>query len=127
ATTAAMGLPDIPGLRLNDQILNPLLDYDFGASFKSADLSGVMPTVPPRVRRAFPTYVPRVNRDGNETAGVASVLYQAPLGTYLGWNVIQTGFLAGEGVGFSGGYVPFARTKAERLAKNDPRLSLEER
>jgi hypothetical protein len=126
-TRAAMGLPDIPGLTFNDQIVNPVLDYDFGPSFKAADLSGVMTRVPPRVRRSLPTYVPRVNRDGNETAGVSSVLYQAPLGTYLGWNVIKTGFLAGQGCGFAGGYVPFARTKAERLAKNDPRLSIEER
>jgi hypothetical protein len=127
ATRAAIGLPDIPGLAFNDQILNPVLDYDFGPSFNAADLSGVMTTVPPRVRRVMPTYVPRVNRDGNETAGVSSVLYQAPLGTYLGWNVISSGFLAGQGCGFQGGYVPFARTKAERLAKNDSRLSLEER
>jgi hypothetical protein len=127
ATAAATGLPDIPGLTLNDQVVNPLLDYEFGPSFKAADISGVMTTVPPRVRRALPTYVPRVNRDGNETAGVASVLYQAPLGTYLGWNVIRTGFFAGQGCGFSGGYLPFARTRAERLAKNDPRLSIEER
>jgi Alpha/beta hydrolase domain len=127
ATRAAIGLPDIPGVTFNDEILNPVLDYDFGPSFNIADVSGVMTTVPPRVRRVLPTYVPRVNRDGNETAGVASVLYQAPLGTYRGWNVIRTGFFAGQGCGFSGGYVPFARTKAERLAKNDPRLSLEER
>jgi hypothetical protein len=26
-----------------------------------------------------------------------------------------------------GGYVPFARTRAERMARGDPRLSLEER
>jgi hypothetical protein len=122
-----MGLPEIPGLTFNDQIVNPLLDYDFGPSFKAADVSGTMTVVPPRVRRALPTYVPRVNRDGNETAGVASVLYQAPLGTYLGWNVIRSGFFAGQGCGFAGGYVPFARTKAERLTKKDPRLSLEER
>jgi hypothetical protein len=126
-TRAAMGLPDIPGLTFTDQILNPLLDYDFGPSFNAADVSGIMTAVPPRVRRVLPTYVPRVNRDGNETAGVASVLYQAPLGTYLGWNVIGTGFFAGQGCGFAGGYVPFAGTKAERLARNDPRLSLEER
>jgi len=126
-TRAAIGLPDIPGLPFTDQVVNPVLEYDFGPSFKAADLAGTMTVSPPRVRRALPTYVPRVNRDGNETAGVASVLYQAPLGTYLGWNVIKSGFLAGQGCGFAGGYVPFARTKAERLAKNDPRLSLEER
>ena len=37
--------------------------------------------------QVIPTYVPRVNADGNETSGVPSVLHQAPLGTYLGWNV----------------------------------------
>jgi hypothetical protein len=71
--------------------------------------------------------VPRVNEDGNETAGVASVLMQAPLGTYLGWNVYRSGFFAGQGCGFQGGWIPFAKTKAERLANHDPRRSLEER
>jgi len=74
-----------------------------------------------------PPYVPRVNEDGNETAGVPSVLMQAPLGTYLGWNVYRSGFLAGQGCGFQGGWIPFAKTKAERLANHDPRPSVEER
>ena len=56
-----------------------------------------------------------------------SVLHQAPLGTYLGWNVTAEGFFKGSGCGLSGGYVPFAQTKAERLANGDPRPSLEER
>jgi len=71
--------------------------------------------------------VPRVNADGNETSGVPSVLHQAPLGTYLGWNLTAAGFFAGRGCGFSGGYVPFARTRAERQAAGDPRPSVEER
>jgi hypothetical protein len=71
--------------------------------------------------------VPRLNADGNETVGVASVLYHAPLGTYLGWNAIRSGILAGQGCGYTGGYLPFAKTKAERLATGDPRLSVEER
>jgi hypothetical protein len=71
--------------------------------------------------------VPRVNADGNETSGIASPLHQAPLGTYLGWNVTRSGFYKGRGCGFAGGFIPFAKTKAERLAKGDPRLSLEER
>src|SRR5204862_402694 len=65
--------------------------------------------------------------DGNETAGVPSVLLQAPLGTYLGWNTYRSGFFAGHGCGFQGGYIPFAATKAERLRNNDPRPSVEER
>lgn len=127
ATRAAMGEPDIPGLPFNDRILNPLVRYDFGPGFNAADLSGVMSVVPPRIIGVAPTYVPRVNADGNETVGVPSVLAQAPLGTYLGWNTIRSGFFAGQGCGFAGGYIPFAKTKAARLANNDPRLSLEER
>ena len=86
-----------------------------------------MSVVPPRILGVVPTLVPRVNEDGNETAGVPSVQMQAPLGTYLGWNTVRSGFFAGQGCGFQGGWIPFAKTKAERLANLDPRLSLEER
>jgi Alpha/beta hydrolase domain len=127
ATRAAIGYRDIPGLPFNERVLNPVVRYDFGAGFKAVDLSGRMSTVPPHVRGVVPTYVPRVNADGNETVGVPSVLMQAPLGTYLGWNVYRSGFFAGQGCGFQGGWIPFAKTKAERLANHDPRLSLEER
>jgi hypothetical protein len=68
-----------------------------------------------------------VNADGNEMSGVPSVLHQAPLGTYLGWNAEASGFFKGQICGFVGGYVPFARTRADRVASGDPRLSLEER
>jgi feruloyl esterase len=127
ATRSAVGLPDIPGLTFNDRILNPLMQYDFGPGFRAADLSGVMSIEPPRIVGPLPTYVPRVNADGNETAGVPSVQLQAPLGTYLGWNVMRSGIFAGQGCGFQGGWIPFAKTKAERLANHDPRPSIEER
>ncbi len=54
-------------------------------------------------------------------------LRQAPLGTYGGWNIYASGFYKGHGGGYAGGFIPFAKTKAERLAKGDPRLSIEER
>jgi hypothetical protein len=79
------------------------------------------------VKGLIPTLVPRVDADGNETSGIPSALHQAPLGTYLGWNVTPSGFYKGQGCGFQGGYIPFAKTKAERLAAHDPRPSLEER
>jgi hypothetical protein len=82
---------------------------------------------PPGVRKILPTLVPRVNGDGNELAGVGSALHQAPLGTYLGWNVQAAGFFKGQLCGFEGGYVPFASTRAERQQAGDPRPSLEER
>lgn len=124
---AAMGFPAIPGQPLPDGHLNTLLQYDFGSSFNAADLSGAISIQPPRVVRVLPSLVPRTDSDGNEASGIRSVLMQVPLGTYLGWNVTAKGFEAGQGCGFQGGYIPFAVTKAERLANKDPRPSLEER
>lgn len=127
ATKAALGFPTLPGVTLSDDIVNPVLDYDFGPDLVANDLRGTLSLWPPVIRRVIPTYVPRVNSDGNETSGVPSVLHQAPLGTYLGWNVTASGFFAGQGCGFSGGYVPFAKTQAERAKNADPRPSVEER
>jgi hypothetical protein len=123
----AMVFPLIPNMPLPDNLINPMFDYDFGAEFKYSDLSGVMTAQPPVIKRVLPTLVPKVDADGNETSGISSPLHQAPLGTYLGWNVTRAGFYKGRGCGFAGGFIPFARTKAERLATRDPRLSLEER
>jgi len=127
ATKAALGFPSIPGLVSPEGLLNVVLDYDFGRDLITNDLTGVLSQVPPRINQVIPTYVPKVDADGNETAGVPSVLHQAPLGTYLGWNLTSAGFFAGQGCGFTGAYVPFAKTRAERLEKNDSRLSVEER
>ena len=124
---AAMGFPMIPGMPLPDGIINPLYDYDFGPTFQYADLRGVIAMQPPVIRQVFPSLVPRVDADGNETAGVASVQHQAPLGTYLGWNVTAQGYFKGRLCGLNGAFVPFAATKAERIAASDPRPSLEER
>jgi hypothetical protein len=71
--------------------------------------------------------VPRTDSDGNEIGGVPVVLREAPLGTYLGWNVVQAGFHQGQNCNYQGGWIPFAVKKADRLASGDPRLSLEER
>ena len=126
-TQAALHSPIIPGVPLPDGILNPVYDYDFGPHFQYADLSGAISIQPPVVRQILPSLVPKVNADGNETTGVPSVLHQAPLGTYQGWNVTAKGFFKGAGCGLGGAFVPFATTKAERLAAEDPRPSLEER
>ena len=75
----------------------------------------------------LPQRVPRTDADGNEVGGVPVVLMQAPLGTYLGWNIVGAGFHVGQNCNYQGGWIPFAKTKAERMANGDPRLSLEER
>ena len=126
-TAAAMGWPRIPGAPTPDGKLNRLPIYAFGPGFDAPDLSGITSLLPPRTRGEVPMLVPRVNADGNETAGVPSVQLQVPLGTYLGWNELAAGYGKGGGCGFIGGFIPFARTRADRLAHHDPRPSLEER
>lgn len=126
-SAAALGWPNIPGAPSPDGKFNALPQHDFGKAMRANDLSGVMTRQPPRAGRDIPQLVPRLDADGNELAGIRSVQLMVPLGTYLGWNVQAKGFLKGEACGFFGGFIPFARTKAEREAAGDPRLSLEER
>ncbi len=127
ATKAAMEFPAIPGLKFADNFENPLFDYDWGPDFRYNDVSGVISKEPAGIKAVIPLLVPKVNADGNELGGVPSVLHQAPLGTYLGWNIVASGFFKGQLCGFVGSFVPFAKTKAERVASGDPRASLEER
>jgi hypothetical protein len=126
-TAAAIGFPLIPGQPIPDGVLTPFYDYDFGHGFRGNDVSGVMSVQPPVIRQVLPMLVPKVDADGNELGGVRSVLLDAPLGTYTGWNPIGPGFFKGDIQSLGGGYIPFAKTKAQRLASGDPRLSLEER
>ena len=126
-TAQAMGMPDLPGGAKPDGLVNVFVQQDAGAGFIPADLSGAPSRMPPKIVRALPTLVPRVNGDGNETAGVLSVQMRVPLGTYTGWNAHANGYDKGKYCLFLGGFIPFAQTKAERIANNDPRPSLEER
>jgi hypothetical protein len=131
-TNAAMGFPAIPGKPMPEGIQYPLVDYDLGPQFRYAEQSGILTNIPV-AKGTLPQLVVRVDADGNEVAGVKSPLLSAPLGTYTGWNVTTSGLYNGQLCGSSfgsspiGGFIPFAKTKAERMASGDPRLSLEER
>jgi hypothetical protein len=50
-----------------------------------------------------------------------------PIATYTGWNLYKAPYPEGELCDRNGSYIAFAKTKAERKAKGDPRPSLEER
>ena len=141
ATQEAMGFPNgIPEIRYSifapESFVFPVFDYDWGPEFDHFDATGNPTNLPPRIRAVVKMMVPKVNADGNELGGVPTVLNDAPLGTYLGWNITAgvgdlgydgRPFHAGQVCDYVGGMVPFAKTKAQRLASGDPRLSLEER
>jgi len=129
ANKEALGFPTVPGLpdAAPTGLMSPVIDYDWGPEFDASDTSGVLTNIPPRIKRALPMVAPRVDADGNELGGVPVVLREAPLGTYLGWNIVAAGFHKGRLCNYAAGMIPFATTRAERMANGDPRLSLEER
>jgi len=122
------GVPGVPESVFEpENFIFPVFDYDWGPDFNRADGSGVPTNLPPPITKVIPMKVPRVDADGNELGGVPTVLRDAPLGTYLGWNMTAAGFHKGQVCNYVGGYIPFATTLAERQASGDPRLSLVER
>jgi hypothetical protein len=128
-TKEATGFPTIPGVPAGAPtgLVNPMLDYDWGPDFNYIDGSGMPTKMPAAIKNVIRMKVPKVDADGNELGGVPVVLRDAPLGTYLGWNVVAEGFHKAKICNYAGGMVPFARTRAERMANGDPRPSLEER
>ena len=123
----SIGWPRIPGVRYTG-LVDELSLVDYGPRF-DIDRETGMVQEPPRVfaRNDYNVLVPRVDDDGNEIAGLRSVGLQVPLGTYTGWNLRRAGFAEDELCGLTGSFIPFAQTRAERKASDDPRLSLEER
>jgi hypothetical protein len=131
-TKSAMGFPSgVPGVSdayfEPENFMFPVFDYNWGPDYNASDATGVPSLLPPPIRKVIPMKVPRVDADGNELGGVPTTLRDAPLGTYLGWNITAAGFHKGQVCNYVGGYIPFALTQAERLANGDPRLSLQER
>jgi Alpha/beta hydrolase domain len=129
ATKGALGFPSIPGVptAAPTGLISNVLDYDLGSNFNYQNGSGVPTVWPPVIKQVIPAVAPTVDADGNERGGVPAVLHDAPLGTYMGWNITNGGFHDGQECSYGGGMIPFAITKAQRLASGDPRPSLEER
>ncbi|MYD72394.1 MAG: hypothetical protein F4W89_16870 [Acidobacteria bacterium] len=120
----ARTFPAIPGVTFPTRV-NGLNAPGFGPTFGS---QGGRQTVLPPVRGgAYRVLVPTTDRDGHDVAGIRTVDIAAPVGTNTGWNLYAAGPRGRDLCGLTGSFFPFARTRAEREASGDPRLSLEER
>jgi hypothetical protein len=119
--------PNIPGVTGPAGVFNTRIAYERGRQYDADDVSGIIAIEPPIAIAQYPSLAPQVDADGNDIDGLRSHILQAPLGTYTGWNVRRAGFSQGDSCDLTGGYVPFAVTKAQRMASGDPRLSLQER
>ena len=76
----------------------------------------------------LPHLVPQVDADGNDIAGIRAPDVSVPVATNTGWN-FRSAEIGGphEIVNLMGSYISFPLTKADRQARRDPRLSIEER
>ena len=115
--------PNIPGVRFAG-LHNRQLFLDYGPKI----LRGKLDLHPPRTNGGeYTILVPKVDRDGNDVAGIRLPAIQVPIATYTGWNLRPRGLAEGELAGLLGSFVPFPETKAKRRKTGDPRSSIEER
>lgn len=120
----ALAFPKIPGVNLPKEP-NYAWKMDFGPDFRT---KGIIAFEPPKVSGHYPTLVPQVDRDGNETSGLRLPELAVPLATFTGWNLRDPKIGAPDEIqSMVGSFIPFARTKAEREKTGDPRPSIEER
>ena len=120
----ARTFPAIPGVAFPTRV-NGLDALGFGPTFGSG--GGRQTVLPPTRGGSYQVLVPTTDRDGHDVAGIHTVDIAAPVGTNTGWNLHAAGPRGRDLCSLTGAFFPFARTRAERLASGDPRLSLEER
>lgn len=116
--------PVIPGAAMS-RVVTELHALNYGPTFRSE--GGILGPQPPGIGAKYQVLVPQVGKDGLNIGGIRQMEIRAPLGTNMGWNVRATGRREGNLCGLTGSFLPFAATKAQRQAANDPRESLEER
>jgi hypothetical protein len=80
---------------------------------------------PPLVKESYIVRVPAIGPDGNERGTLNLPAISVPVATYTSWNLRDEPIgAAGDLLGLQGGYIPFAKTKADRERAGDPRPSL---
>ncbi len=82
---------------------------------------------PPQEGALYPIFVPKVDRDGNEVAGIRLPDVSVPIATYTGWNIRTSGTSAGSLCSVVGSTIPFERKITEQIRRGDPRAAIEER
>jgi hypothetical protein len=85
-------------------------------------------TLPPRDGAPFGSLVSAVDDDGNELGGIRLPEITVPLAAHTGWNLRHPDIGGAEQLlVFAGSTLPFPRTRRDREASADPRLSIDER
>ncbi len=99
--------------------------FDYGPEFYEKRITV---NQPPNRIGAYPALVPAVGDDNNELGMLLPPNVAVPLGTYTGWNLRDASIGAENQIlRLSGSYIPFEKTKENRLETGDPRAALFER
>lgn len=107
--------------------INNLSLIELGPEFNEKDESGISSNVPPAVfGKDYAIMVSQIDNDGNETGGILTPEILAPTGTNFGYNYDPRPYIIDQS-GLRGAFIPFHKTKKERIEAGDERLSLEER
>ena len=110
-TRDAVGFPELPGVEF-PHLPNDLTVVDYG---------GALPLQ--HAEQRYQLFVPMVDVDGNEIAGIRLPDVAVPLATYTGWNLRRKGHAEGQLCGLNGTHIPFAAT----AKAGDPRKPLAQR
>ena len=119
---SALAFPRLAGVEIPG-VIHEAYRADYGPRWLS---EGVVDRQPPELGPPFPSQVSQVDGFGNEMAGVRGVELRVPLATYTPWN-LRKGFTGSpeELTDFLGTFIPLSRTEEERVARGDPRPSIE--
>jgi hypothetical protein len=108
-----IGFPNIPEVSFPN-VINDIEVTDYSV-------------IPAKEGMPYPIFIPKVDVDGNDYGGIRLPDIDIPIATYVGWNMGSEGFANGSLCGGVGSYIPFPRTRLERIQTGDPRLSIQER
>jgi hypothetical protein len=120
---ASTRFPHIPGVTYSGFKTTRYL-FNYGPKFYETGIPTINP--PAFDGPVYPSFVPITDDDGNDFAGIRLPEVQVPLGTYTGW-ALRAAPHDNDGCEGSGQFIPFAKTRVERLESGDPRSSLEEK
>lgn len=124
AESVAAAFPAIPGVN-PPTAPNSLFVQDHGPDFDNGILS-IEPPMEDKSRQ-YTVLVPHVDSDGNDVPGIRGSELEVPLATHTGWNFRLPGQAENAMAAVYGSYLPFAKTREERISNGDPRPSIEER
>ena len=127
--TSAIGFPNLTNVMVpNGATAKPTqLSLIYSGIFNqlfAIDYSNAVPVV--NLAKQYRVLVARVDKNGNEVAGILVPDVKVPLATYTGWNLRAAGHAMGEACTSNGAAIAFAVDNGAKAGGSDSRSSLAE-